>query len=456
MRLVILARGCTVSSVFLIALFAQEVPDAARRVFSHGIIPVPPPERTATLPVPEPVDSNPIPAPAIASVPPESPPPVQAKPASRTENAFTREIAETAWQYFENNYKPATGWFDSVRGYPYTTMWDLSSGLAAVACAEQLGIIPRKRADDLLRSALGTLVKLRLYNSELPNREYTTATAGISGPKAVAGKGTGWSALDVGRLLIWLKIVTAWHPEYAGVTREIVARWKFDRLAHEEEMFGVYYGGSSEYHRQEGRLGYEQYSASGYEIWGVGMKRAKDYVETRPIQVLGVELAEDKRNLPFLTSEPFLLAAFEVGTIDPKYTILTENLYRAQQLRWQNTNEITAASEDSLDRAPWFTYYNISYQGHAWECRSHSGESSPENCGFSTKAAFGWAALFDDDYSQLLEKTAKTLASADGYLAGRYPGGKPNTSLNINTNAVILEAMLYRQRGRRAFLENTP
>jgi hypothetical protein len=456
MCIAIMGRWCTVLSIFLMVMFAQEVPDAARRVFSHGVIPVPMPEETATPSLPEPVYSSPILPPAAASVPPEPQAPSTIQPPSPEKADSTQEIAATAWRYFETNYKPATGWFDSVHGYPYTTMWDLSSGIAAVACAEQLGIIPPKRADDLLRSALKTLVKLRLYNSELPNREYTTASAAISGPKATAGKGTGWSALDVGRLLIWLKIVAAWHPEYTDLTREIVQRWKFDRLAYHGEMFGVYFGGSSEYHRQEGRLGYEQYSATGYELWGVGMKRAKDYVETQPVQVLGVDLAADKRNLPFLTSEPFLLAALEVGTIDPRYTTLTENLYEAQKRRWQSTHELTAVSEDSLDRAPWFTYYNVSYQGKAWQCRSHSGEPSANNCGVSTKAAFGWAALFDDDYSQLLEKTARTLASADGYLAGRYPDGKTNTSLNINTNAVILEAMLYRRRGRRAFLENTP
>ena len=221
-------------------------------------------------------------------------------------------------------------------------------------------------------------------------------------------------------------------------------------------MFGVYYGGTNEYRRQEGRLGYEQYSASGYERWGIPMKRAKGYAETEPIEILGVKLAVDKRNMPYLTSEPFLLAAFEIGAIDEQYTALTGNLYRAQERRWEATHELTAASEDSLDRAPWFAYFNIYYQGKAWQCRSHSGEPSPENCGFSTKAAFGWAALFDDDYARLLEQRARTLASDKGFLAGQYPGGQRNTALNINTNAVILEAMLYRQRGHHAFLETDP
>jgi hypothetical protein len=221
-------------------------------------------------------------------------------------------------------------------------------------------------------------------------------------------------------------------------------------------MFGLYYGGAKEYRRQEGRLGYEQYSASGYELWGIPMKKSEDYLQTRPIEVLGIELAADQRNVPYLTSEPFLLAAFEVGAVDPTYSTLTSNLYRAQQRRWETTGELTAASEDSQDRAPWFAYFNIYYQGQAWQCRDHSGLPSPGSCGFSAKAAFGWAALFDDDYARLLEDTARTLASADGYIAGKYPDGKRNAAMNINTNAVILEAMLYRHRGRRPFLEAMP
>jgi hypothetical protein len=41
-------------------------------------------------------------------------------------------------------------------------------------------------------------------------------------------------------------------------------------------------------------------------------------------------------------------------------------------------------------------------------------------------------------------------------VAAKYPGGRRNAALNINTNAVILEALLYRRRGRRAFLEALP
>ena len=468
MRIAAFGRSLVVAAGCFLLVSAQELSESARRVFSHGIIPIPQqePSETSSPVQPPPPDSTPVnpvtPSPLLLNLVPVDPPatmppdlPASQNPtftSDQSDRATAHEVAETAWRYFDKDYEPATGWFDSVRGYPYTTMWDLSSGLAAVACAERLNVIPPKRGSELLHAALLTLAKVRLYNSELPNREYNTATAALSGPKETGGNGTGWSALDVGRLLIWLKIVATWHPEYAGLTHEIVQRWKFGRLSRGGEMFGVYYGGTREYQRQEGRLGYEQYSASGYELWGVPMRRARDYVETKSAKVLGVDLAADTRNLPFFTSEPFVLAALELGTIDPTYTDLTKQVYRVQELRWKTEHELTAASEDSLDRAPWFSYFNVYYEGQSWQCRSATGDPSAI-CGFSTKAAFGWAALFGDGYSRLLEETAQTLGSAGGYLAGKYPRGERNTSLNINTKAVILDAKDYRQRGRREFLE---
>lgn len=444
--------------VWLVMLGAQEVPDASLRVFSHGIVPARAlesvPEATAAAappavakpPVPplrvEPADLPPIGVAIVSTPPPPAP-----------KSAVNREAAEIAWRYFEKNYHPATGWFDSVKDYHFTTIWDLSSGLAAVACAEKLGLISRQRAGEMLALALNMLAKAPLYNAELPNREYNTATGKISAPKQTAGRGTGWSAIDIGRLLIWLKIAAAWHPELAAQTRGIVKRWTFARLAQDGEMFGLYYGGAREYRRQEGRLGYEQYSAAGFELWGIPMPIARSFNRTRPTQVEGVELSADTRNLPYLTSEPFLLTAFELGDIGEPYTKLTRNLYQAQERRWSATHELTAVSEDSLDRAPWFVYFNISYQGKAWTCLDHSGKSTPGLCGFSTKAALGWASLYDDEYALVLDEAALKLASPGGYATGKYPDGKLNTALNINTNAAILEAILYRERGRRAFLE---
>jgi uncharacterized protein DUF3131 len=115
----------------------------------------------------------------------------------------------------------------------------------------------------------------------------------------------------------------------------------------------------------------------------------------------------------------------------------------------------TAVSEDSLDRDPWFNYFDVYYQGLACQCLSNSGLPVANGCGFSAKAALAWSSLYSDDYARLLETAARPLASRGGFLTGLHPGGKANTILNINTNAIILEAMSFRQRGRRAFLEES-
>jgi hypothetical protein len=72
----------------------------------------------------------------------------------------------------------------------------------------------------------------------------------------------------------------------------------------------------------------------------------------------------------------------------------------------------------------------------------------------STKAAISYAALYDDPYAIELQQAAEDLVHPlYGYYAGKYERGGINVSLNLNTNAIVLEAMLYRKLGRRAFLK---
>lgn len=72
----------------------------------------------------------------------------------------------------------------------------------------------------------------------------------------------------------------------------------------------------------------------------------------------------------------------------------------------------------------------------------------------STKGAFGLATIFEDDYATtVLSEAAKLTTRDDGFYAGAYADGKPNKSLNINTNSIVLEALLYLKRGRKPFLD---
>ncbi|MEM9504122.1 MAG: DUF3131 domain-containing protein, partial [Cyanobacteria bacterium P01_E01_bin.43] len=77
----------------------------------------------------------------------------------------------------------------------------------------------------------------------------------------------------------------------------------------------------------------------------------------------------------------------------------------------------------------------------------------------STKAAFALGSLFPQDgYCQLLRQSVQTLADTQrGYLSGRYenPDLGPNRALNVNTNAVVLESLLYQAQGDRPLIHST-
>jgi hypothetical protein len=168
--------------------------------------------------------------------------------------------------------------------------------------------------------------------------------------------GSGWSALDIGRILIWLKIVAAWYPEMKPLCERIVARWDFRRLRLNGEANGVSVENGKEYLRQEGRLGYEQYAVRGFSLWGIDLPAASGYAHIATVNILNVELRRDSRSYSFLTAEPFFLAQMEIGAIDPLFDDLAASVFEVQKRRWEETGILTAVSEDSVSLAAWFVY----------------------------------------------------------------------------------------------------
>jgi len=59
----------------------------------------------------------------------------------------------------------------------------------------------------------------------------------------------------------------------------------------------------------------------------------------------------------------------------------------------------------------------------------------------------------DDEYSRRLGEAVINLNQPRfGFYGGIFENGEVNKSRNINTNAVVLEAMLYLKRGGNSFL----
>lgn len=382
--------------------------------------------------------------------------PASARPVSpRVFGSREDEIARSAWRYLIASREPATGLYDSVIHYPATTMWDVGSSIAALVAAERLGLLSPTSFRLQMQQLLNSLAKMPLYNHELPNREYNVRSLVMLDHRSLPSEtGSGWSALDVARLLIWLKIVSIWYPEMKPICDRTVARWDSRRLRLNGEANGASVENGKEYIRQEGRLGYEQYAAKGFGLWGIDLSKASGYAHSKPVSILGVALSQDDRTHSFLTGEPFFLAQMEIGSIDPVFDKLSSAVFSVEKRRWEKTGVLTAISEDSVSLAPWFVYNTILYNNGEWECVSAGGKSYPELKGFSTKAAFAYAALTEDPYGLKLERVAETLVHPlYGFYAGKYEQGGVNSSLNLNTNAIVLEAMLYRKLGRRAFLQ---
>lgn len=71
------------------------------------------------------------------------------------------------------------------------------------------------------------------------------------------------------------------------------------------------------------------------------------------------------------------------------------------------------------------------------------------------RAAIAWWAIFPDDYTRHLRIAVISLKDPKyGFYGGVFENDKVNRSRNINTNAAILEAMLFLKRKRVPFITN--
>jgi len=355
-------------------------------------------------------------------------------------------IVKNAWKYFQNNYNPQTGFFNASLGYPYLTMWDIASGIAALISSNKLGIIDDKTFSRYIEKQLNSLSKMKLYKNELPNREYNVSNLKMSVSGKNSSTGSGWSSIDIGRFLIWMKILSNEYPQYKNIVENIVKKYNFSRLIKDDKMFGVYFDGKKEKLRQEGRLGYEQYAAKGYKLWNINLIKALDYEPSKKIKIEGVEIIVDTRNFFFLNSEPFILSKIELDFIDDNFEDITKKIYKIQKIRWEKYKKLTAFSEDAIDKKPWFLYNSIYHENIYWSAFSLNGEEYKNLRTLSTKACFGFDAIFNDNYSNLLKNSVlNNVSKNNGYYAGIYENDNTiNKSLNINTNAIILESLYYK------------
>lgn len=383
----------------------------------------------------------------------------QRTPAALADRELYESAARTAYAYVEGNYNAQTGWINSVEGYPFATVWDIGSGLMALFCADQLDLLDGDEYDRRMRRALQSLIEARLFEDAAFNKSYSTATGQIAGragqESATSERGYGWSVTDIGRLMNVLRVIDANHPQYRDLITQIVGRMDYSRLIRDGYLRGEDLDSRGRLRRyQEGRVGYEQYAANGFALWGRNAAQAMNVRQnTREVTVLGIPLLRDVRPEYHLTSEPFLMMGLETG-FSGEMRDLAWRVLAAQEARWRQTGTITLVSEDALTGAPFFLYYSVHADGREFLVQPPAGApDGPRPRTVSTKAAFGWHALFPSHYTWSGVQRVEGARAPGGWGSGVFEeSGRVSGAPNVNTAAIVLEAALYYARGGRPLI----
>jgi hypothetical protein len=379
-------------------------------------------------------------------------------------------MAKIAWKYFENNTNAKTGLANAVDAYPSTTMWDTASYLAGLVAAHQLGIITKNEFDRRLTAILKTLHEVSFFRDELPNKVYSTESAQKVDYTNKPGE-IGFSAIDLGRLLIWFKIIKERYPEHGNGIDGFVARWHFCNVV---DTCGTMYGAvldekKNTLYVQEGRLGYEEYSAKGFQLWGFSTERASKPEPYDITEIYGIQIPYDRRDPRVLKAhnyvvcESYILDGLELDwdeasdrtSDDQTHTNawmadFAQRVYQVQENRYKATGIITARTEHQLDGPPYFVYDTIYSDGYPWNTITDEGTFAPDKAAIALKGAIGLWSLWNTEYTDLVfGATSNLYDPAKGFYEGRYEkSGAVINTFTANNNGIILEALLHKAQGK--------
>jgi len=368
------------------------------------------------------------------------------------------KFAKIAWKYFQNNYNKETGMVNSVDKYTASTMWDTGSYIFALHSAFQLNIIDKKEFDNRINKLLDYLYKMPLFNNELPNKSYsTTSFKMVNYVNKITEKGIGFSAIDLGRLILALNTININYPETSVKIKKVIKRFNFSNLCKEGKTYGAYLDKNEKINYiQEGRLGYEEYAAKGLSTLNLNLNKAKRYDDYLSfVDIYGINIPTDTRDFyslganNYVLSEPYILNLLEFYDND----ILKDfayRIYKVQEERFKKENILTAVSEDNIDRKPYFLYNTIFVNGKKWACINEKNQEYPELKTLSTKVCFAWHYLYRTEYtSKLIEKIKNNYDVKRGWYSGIYEKDNSiNKSITCNTNSIILESLFFKKKGK--------
>lgn len=378
-----------------------------------------------------------------------------------------RRYANAAWNYFKHNYNLQTGLVPDRSDMEGTTLWGMGDYLAALQAAEALDIITLKEFDQRVRKLLGVLQQVPLFAGELPHRAYDISTLtpvdyGLN-PVPV---GTGWSGLDVGRLLVSLHNLKGAHGEYTNAVDNIVLGWSFLRVIRDSRVHSAtvdkdQFGRSVTRVKPDPKLGYEEYAARGFQLWGFDVTEAAVGGEYKTEKIEGVIVpVERKRKRQrkdvqhVAVSNPFILYGLELG-FDPAMLSLAQPIFEAQAQRYKSKGILTAAGTTLSNSTPSVLNSSISAKKKAWATILEDGTEYNGERMISSAVAFSYYALFPrDEYArELYQSTLDLYNPSLGFYEGvNEKTGQTSGVFTVETNSLVLQSILHRVRGHSPLL----
>jgi hypothetical protein len=360
--------------------------------------------------------------------------------------------ARDAWSYFE----PGDAIRPAVAGSSFTTPSALGDQLAATIAAFRMGLIDRRAFDSRIARLLRFLDVAPLSGGVLPGRYYDLQTGRLTTPPTLDAD-PGWSASQIGRLLVWLRILAEEQPPLATLIGQIVARWSLCRaLGPAGRPLTAFPAGGKLYESEELGGGYGLYALQGFAAWGVRIPPEPAWNDEASIRVEGltVPLPIGGKAEPLMTA-PLALLGVEFGWVGPAGAPLEASrrwadlALEAQRRRFRRARILTARSDYLRSSDPYLVYGTVMSAGYPWTTTDGGGAPHPELALLSTRAAYGdWALRPLDPHAQRLLKAVDPLRAPGGFAEGRYEhGGKEEPTRTAATNAFVLETLLYRRAG---------
>ncbi len=409
--------------------------------------------RTATAVVSARAEAPPTHGSAIALQSAHLPRQFQTRPGTaRGLSVQERETALLAWRYVQLNRQPTTGLVNGKDGYPVTTVADIAMTVSAYLSARALQFIDPQEFVVHLRQLLHTLGGLPLYQQELFNREYDSRTGRMLDLSARAStQGSGWSAEDIGRLLLWLKALAQATPDLAPAVDTVFARLRLQRLVASGQLHSVLHDGQRELVQRDLRLGRQHLTAAALSLWGIVLPQMFGYDEVWLARSAAGPVPADRREGGTLSADGFARGIIEFGGLDGCFEAAARAVLTAQHQLAQHRGHPVMVADELLDRAPWFVHGTLTDDGSTagqWLVTGYDRRPRPELASFSTKAAYLWSAIDASPATRSARALADQLETSDhGLHGGRYLSGELNRALTLDTNASVLLSLYHTLRG---------